>query len=605
LHLSSVRVLHSPEGRAAWPSLFICGAALSLLAASLLTGRWYQWAGVALLAFAGAPWRSLPANLLGLVTVSYCGWQLANAVFISPVYAAEGIYQPLMLLGAFAAFANLGRDRAVELFGAGVALLSGLVLLGLLQHFFGIWQLDFSVWHHEDNPIRAAATFVTPNSFATAINMFFVPLSALYVVRGSRRYLVLALWMFAGVVASQSRGGMLSWLAGLGFVAVCLGLPVLRRNSPRVLRLLVGSIAVWFAVAAADTFVFTAGETAREAATARWLGTGMAERPELYAATLGLIREHPVAGSGANMFYPLFESVKPVALRDSEYFYAHDDYLQAWLEFGAPGLALLLALAGSALIIVLRTQRRAPGDSLPLACGAGLASCFAHSVVDFPLYVPFILLLVGGYLGVLAAHAGGRLPAPAARFTSRTLDVVSPSIRWALALAGLLWLSQPMLAEMAVYRSIAVLQRGDAREGIYWQTVARRLEPRHPAHYWAEATIWREQALMTRNPLLAAQADALFAEGARVNKYDVANLLGRIEFHRRYPELLKQPASPAEILSWAEHAAALRPTNLAVQGELALALAYAGERARAHVLARTLLEQYPASHLARRLAAEL
>ena len=103
-----------------------------------------------------------------------------------------------------------------------------------------------------------------------------------------------------------------------------------------------------------------------------------------------------------------------------------------------------------------------------------------------------------------------------------------------------------MFAEMAVYRSIAVLQRGDARDGIYWQSVARRLEPRHPAHYWAEATIWQEQALLTRNPLHAAQADALYTEGARVNKYEVANLIGRIELHRLHAELLKKPASPAE-----------------------------------------------------------
>lgn len=575
---------------------------MCLLAASVLTARWYQWAGVALLALASAPWRSLPANLLGLVTVAYCVWQLVNALFVSPVYAAEAIYQPLMLLGAFAACARLERNRLVELFGTGTALMAGLVLLGLLQYFFGIWQLDVGILRHEDNPIRAAATFVTPNSFATAVNMFLLPLTALYIVHGARRYLVLALWMFAGIVASLSRGGMLAWMAGLGFVAVCLGLPLLRRESARVLRLLAGSIVVWVAVAAAGTLVFPADDAAHQAATAR---AGMAERSELYAATLDLIRDHPVAGFGASMFYPLFEMVKPATLRDLKFFYAHSDYLQAWLEFGAPGLALLLAMAAAALWRSLSAQRRVPQDSLPLVCGAGLAGCFAHAVVDFPLYIPFILLLVGAYLGALAAHAGGRLPAPAKRIADRALVIVPPPVRWALMLAGLLWLSQPMFAEMAVYRSIAVLQRGDARDGIYWQSVARRLEPRHPAHYWAEATIWQEQALLTRNPLHAAQADALYAEGARVNKYEVANLIGRIELHRLHAELLKQPASPAEILSWAEQAAALRPQLMAVQGELALALAHAGERERAHRLALALREQYPASPLARRLAAEL
>ena len=274
------------------------------------------------------------------------------------------------------------------------------------------------------------------------------------------------------------------------------------------------------------------------------------------------------------------------------------------MEFGAPGIALLLLLVTAALVVARRAYRRAPEDSTPLVCGAGLATCFAHAMVDFPLYIPFILMLAGAYLGALAAYSGDRVPAPAARAGDCARAIVSPPIRWALVLAALTWLAQPMLAEMAVLRSIVLLARGDARDGLYWQSVARRLEPRHPAHYWAEASVWRGQAVMSKNPLFAAEADALFAEGTRVNRYDVANLLGRIELHRRHPELLTRAAPPAEVLSWAERAAALRPQNLTVQGEW-FTLAFAGERERARRLARSLLEQFPASNFARRLAAEL
>jgi len=574
-----------------------------LLAASLHTERWYHWVGIAFLALAAAPWRFPPANLLSLAAVSYCAWQIINALFISPVYAAEGIYQPLMLLCSFVAFATTARERAAELFGAGVALMSGLALLGLLQYFLGVWQLDWTVWHLEENSLRAAGTFVTPNTFATAINMFLVPMGALYLVKGTGRHLAIVLWLFAGLVATQSRGGMLAWMAGLGYVAVCVGMPMLRRHSERILRMLLGCIAMWIAVTALATFAFQGGDSVRSIAP--WIARGMAERPELYAATFNLILQHPVAGAGANMFYPLFETVKPAWLRDSVYFYAHNDYLQAWLEFGALGIALLLALAASALIIALRAQRRVPGDSVPLVCGAGLAACLAQAMVDFPLYIPFLLVLVGAYLGALAAHQGNRRPARAAAAGQSSSGNFSPPLRWAVALATLLWLSQPMLAEMVVYRSIAVLQRGDVSDGLYWLSVARRLEPRHPAHYWAEGTVWREQAVMTGNPLLAEQADALFAEGVRVNPYEVGNLVARIELHRGHPDLLKHAAPPAQILAWAEQAAALRPRSLPVQGELARALAYAGERERARTLARTLLEQYPASNLTRRLAAEL
>jgi hypothetical protein len=172
-------------------------------------------------------------------------------------------------------------------------------------------------------------------------------------------------------------------------------------------------------------------------------------------------------------------------------------------------------------------------------------------------------------------------------------------------LAAFAWLAQPMVAEFAVWRSIVLLTRGETREALHWQSVARRLEPRHPAHYWAEATIWRGQAILTGNPLLGTRADEVFAEGTRVNPYDVANLLGRMEMHRRHPELLYKVAPRAEQIAWAERAASLRPVNLTVQAEVVRTFASAGELARAQQLARSLLAQYPESRLARRLAAEL
>jgi hypothetical protein len=416
-------------------------------------------------------------------------------------------------------------------------------------------------------------------------------------------------WLFAGLAASQSRGGLLAWMAGLGYVALCLGGAVLRREHKRVLRVLAGCLAVWVAVAAAGMVQLPGGDAGagdmRTAMVELWVGRGMAERPELYATTLEFIRERPLLGYGANMFFPLFETVKSAELRDSIYFYTHNDYLQAWLEFGAPGIVLLVALGASALWIALRACRRAPLDPLPLACGAALSACFAHAVVDFPFYIIFLLMLVGAYLGTLSRHVAGRGEEGVPQPPGGASLVRSRPIRWALALAALAWLAQPVVAEVAVLRSIVLLRHGEARDALYWQSVARRLEPRHPAHYWAEATIWRRQALLARNPLLAERADTLFAEGVRVNPYEVANLLGRAELHRAHGELLKHPAPPAEILAWSEQAARLRPQSLAAQGELVRSLAFAGEKRRAQVLARALAEKYPESNFPRRLAAEL
>lgn len=593
--------MYKYEGRVAWPSLFVLYAGLSLLAASLFTDRWYQWGGIALLALAWAPWRAYPANSLGIVVGLYCAWLLTNAILITPVYASESLYQPLMLFGGFAAVAAFDRARQIQLFRMGVVLVSALVLLGFLQYFFNVWRLDH-------NPTRAAGTFMTPNTLATAINLFLAPLAALYLVRGSAGLFALLLWLFAGLIATESRGGMLAFLAGTSFIAICLKPGGLRRSAARGTVLLAGFAGVWAlmigAARLAEHVIRGAADAGPTAAT--WLGRATWDRTDIYVATLRLILERPIAGAGANMFFPLFETVKPDSLRDGDYYYAHSDYLQIWLEFGAPGILLLVLLVSMALVLALRSCWRAPQDPLPLLCGAALATCFAHAVVDFPLYVPFILMIAGAFLGALARQSGGSmLPDAALRFPRRAFEWMTPAIRWALAFAVLAWLAQPMIAEMAVNRSIALLARGEARDGIYWQSVARRLEPRHPVHYWAEATIWRGQAILTKNPTLAAQADALLVEGMRANPYDVANRLARIELHRRHSDLLKNAAAPAEVLSWAESAAALRPQNLAVQAELARSLAYAGRTEQARSVARALVEKYPDLKFPRRLAAEL
>jgi hypothetical protein len=117
--------------------------------------------------------------------------------------------------------------------------------------------------------------------------------------------------------------------------------------------------------------------------------------------------------------------------------------------------------------------------------------------------------------------------------------------------------------------------------------------------------IWREQAVLTRNPIFAAQADALYVQGMRANPYDVANLLSRARLHRELPELLEKAAAPSEILSWSKRAVELRPQNASVQAEYARSLARAGRRAEARALAHSLAGIYPASESVRRLARDL
>lgn len=592
-----------PEGRALWPSLCISAAALLALAASLLSAEVYRWASVATLAIAAAPWRPLPQHSITIVLAGLCGWMLANALFISPAYAADGLYRPLLLFAAFAAVVAQERKHHVLFFRIGVLVLALLVGLGMSQHFLGVLRLDA-------NLVRAAATFVTPNTFAAAINLFLLPLIALYLVTArSARVLILVLWLFAGLVASQSRGGMLSLLVGLGYIAICFGWIKPRADLRKFAKLLVGLVAVWLAMGLIAQATLPGDEVpGRESGHGQsiasrwaahgggaelmpslysWAGRATWDRAEIYTTTWNLIREQPFSGAGANMFWPIFESRRSENFGDWIIRFAHNDYLQTWLEFGAMGLILLLTLAAMSLWSVRVAVRRAPNDPMPLACGAALASCFAHAIVDFPLYVPFHVLIVGAALGVLVcsiASPGRAMPTPDGHFRARA----------AIVGVGLVLAATPVMAQFAAGHALAQLTRGDASGGLYWQAWARRLEPRNHSHYWAEAVIWRELGAELGNRSYFAKADQLLVDGIAANAPLASTLvLERARLHRRYGAMLDNGAKPAEIVDWMKRALDLEPYWNAGEVELARALIHAGRKEEARAAERRLSRRRP------------
>jgi O-antigen ligase len=579
--------------RAIWPSLFAFGAGAFLLAAALLKGEGYRWAAIMLLAagvLAARPGR-LPLNWLGAAVGLFCAWLLFNAAILSPYYSSESLYRPAVLLLGFALAVTLERPGLEWLFRIGAALLALLVLLGLAQLFAGFWHLS-------QNSQRAAATFITPNTFSTAINLFLLPAMALCLLRrGGWPAFALALWLFAGLLATESRGGYLGFAAGCAYLVAALALARTRDGWRPALRLAGGFVAVAVVFAAALPFARTPGVA--ESFGTTLLSRGMNYRLELATVAARHLADSPVAGVGANMFRPLYEMESPRGFDDrSGYLYAHNDYLQVWLEFGLLGALLL----GAVIVLSFRAAglpRASPAaDPARLACGAALASVFAHALVDFPLYVPFILMLVGANLGALAAIRGGD-----AKF--ERLSGIPRPLSASVFAAALLWLSLPVVAEAAANRSLVALFAGNLEGGLRWQRIARWLEPRNPVHYWAEGVMWREQAKSTGNKALAAKSDEMFAEGMRANPYEIVNHLERARLHRQNRALFERPAPAAEVLAWSSEAVRLRPFSLPALIEQAYALSSAGKDGEARKLANLLLDRYPGSIPVLRLATDV
>jgi O-antigen ligase len=487
---------------------------LLLLAASASLAPLYCWAGLVMGGMGFLLAKELPpANLMTVAVVLFCTWLLFNAEFLTASYVAAGTYRPLILLCGFVAVASLSRAESVNLFRIIAAVTVLLVLLGFVQSFLGI--------SNTANGFRASGTFTTPNTFATVINLMLLPMLAL-ALSAKRNWLVYltGFCLFAGLVTTESRGGYLAFAAGCVFLVLYRGLPKTRAGW--LLTGAIGLTSVIFAVVIFAVLIITRVQEAGAFFGSTVISRGLSFRPELASIAVEHLLDRPVLGVGAGMFPAIYQMSKPPALDSAvHYNYVHNDYLQIWLEFGLVGIVLLVLVVCAAGYALLQSRRRDPADPYPAAIGAALASLFAHAAVEYPLYVPFPLLLTGAFLGALAVHAGeARWLAKKWRAATSALQPYARQVSVGAVVLILGWTALPAAAAILSDQALRELTAARMKQGMEFQVIARFLEPRNPMHYWAEAVMWRELAADSRSPGLADKADALFARGIAVSPYE-------------------------------------------------------------------------------------
>jgi len=594
--------------RALMPSFFILLAFCFSLVASILAGEAYRWGALAcllVLFFKPLP-KKLPITLLSITVIFFSLYLLGHMFFLNPQYRSSGIYQPLYLLFSFLVFSSLETEAIKKAFKYAVFVLLFLSFWAFAQYFAG---LGIIVNHGG----RANAMFFTPNTFATAINLFLLPLIALYVYpapcesarvygRGTKKILICVLILYAALLTANSRGGYLALTAGFLFFFSFLRWQILKECRQRLLIVVTGFAAVTLlfklfgimGLADLDTRrvfdVFEHGDTSRLA---------------LYSIAWKLIKENPWWGFGFFNFKFLFEVHKIPPFLDSTTNFVHNDYLQLWLENGLLGLLALLAVVTSFYFSIIRKRdeilKQQP--SVIIMAGAAVTSIFAHAVVDFPLYLPPLLIVLGAFLGAanreLTDMGMSQFQLPKTELLGKIglslnrIGLRTEFLRKVAVSLIMLWLAMPMLAETASDIGLKRLGKGDARGGVYWHAMARNLQPRNAVFYWQEGIIWRDQATTLENPdaaqKAAKKAELLFFKGTNVNPYyDTQNLMERIRLHRDHRNLLEKPATLEELAIWAERVYARSPYSRGVQIEYARTLAFSGKRQEAMVFAKRL-----------------
>lgn len=151
----------------------------------------------------------------------------------------------------------------------------------------------------------------------------------------------------------------------------------------------------------------THGQVTERIATITSDAVSMDARWLIWDASWRLLQNSPWYGIGVGTYWLAFPTFRLPA-DTSAGFYAHNDYLQLWIEAGWPGLVLVLAVLGAVLfqfVRVLRQKSCTDENRVTLAAAfCGLLVVAMHTFVDFDLYALPIQLLLG--LVLAQFHAG-------------------------------------------------------------------------------------------------------------------------------------------------------------------------------------------------------
>lgn len=135
-------------------------------------------------------------------------------------------------------------------------------------------------------------------------------------------------------------------------------------------------------------------------------------RSGIWAAAVDTARERPLAGHGLESFASTSRS-RQLSERPRPVQYAHNLFLEAWVEVGVAGLLLVVALYGAVGLATLRATREAAA-----LLGPAALAFLAANVLDWPWHLVgcgFLwAIAVGGLLGSRGPPGSALIPQPEA-----------------------------------------------------------------------------------------------------------------------------------------------------------------------------------------------
>ncbi|HEX7192488.1 MAG TPA: O-antigen ligase family protein [Thermoanaerobaculia bacterium] len=442
------------------PPLVLCAAAALLRirdGASLRFSRGYRtWsiAALVLLIVVAFQLLPLPASVLSFVSPeSHSIWSAADLIAeggrgrpplhpitVNPAATRYELFRLIALFATFQAAALTIHTR-----GRRAAFAGTLSVVGLFEALYAIREAatqHYAIWGWTNRLIfnRVSGTFVNPNHFAHYAGIvlpFAIYLGALawrnaangrplttgpHIAALIERQLLLfavsvaaAFACIAAILLSQSRGALLSVLAGITMIVALLS----ASSGHRVMKRLVFAAALLVLVMAGLAAYLGTQRTIARFETVDVDVSTLGGRRTGIEAAFRVWRAFPLFGSGAGTFADVVSIGQST---DVEKFYrhAHDDYAEAVATTGVFGLLVVAAFFVGAVKAFRRDSASWRLRAFTIAALTSLTIAAVHALLDFNFYIP-------ANAATLAAIAGAAV-APSFRPQASGLGPQDPGL---------------------------------------------------------------------------------------------------------------------------------------------------------------------------------
>ncbi len=281
-----------------------------------------------------------------------------------------------------------------------------LSLFGLFKNFganpFPWW--DYVELNYGD---RLMSTFGCPNHLAGYMEMSLPLLLSLFLLgfRPGITFILgyLTLLLLVALMLSLSRGGWISTLISLAFMAVAL-LSSRHFIRKKLLIILMAGSLLLALVALVSTPVVERVKTAME----KEEEASFYSRVIAWRGVMEMISDYPLMGIGPGTFKAVFTQYQPPGLR-AHFTMAHNDYLHFISE---TGLLLIPVIIWMIIALYRKGFKKLKNPSrlvraTTLGAMTGITAILFHSITDFNLHIPANAIL----FTVLAAIVVAPLPA--------------------------------------------------------------------------------------------------------------------------------------------------------------------------------------------------